>query len=68
LAPRAARRLRYIRRIEGAPDAEGRWNAFLSRLARQFDIDDDAIDRALDAIVDAPADALALLELAGAGR
>jgi hypothetical protein len=61
----AQRRCRYIKRLCGAPDSEARWGAFLARIERQFDIDRDVVDRALDDALEADPRALALL---GAAR
>jgi hypothetical protein len=56
--PRAQRRLRYIRRLERSPDAEERWLALLARLGQR--LDDDLIDKELDAAVGASEGALQL--------
>ena len=56
---REGRRRRYIQRLSACPDAATRWEAFVERVAKHFDADDE-IDRLLDAVVDAPAEAIAL--------
>jgi hypothetical protein len=58
LSARTQRRVRYIKKIEACPDAEIRWRLLLDRLGEKLDINDD-VDKALDAAVDAPPEALA---------
>jgi hypothetical protein len=58
LSARAARRVRYIRKIEDSDAPTARWALLLDRLGRQFDIDDE-LDRALDALVEVPPEVLA---------
>jgi hypothetical protein len=68
-ANREGRRLRYMRRLSACPDAEGRWNVFIERIARHFDADADEFDRLLDGIIDLAPDQVALYaEVCGARR
>jgi hypothetical protein len=55
---RAQRRLRYIGRLQRSPDAEVRWLVLLARLGQR--LDDDLVDKELDAAVGATEGALQL--------
>jgi hypothetical protein len=59
-APRARRRLRYVDKLETAPDRRERWALFIERLGIEFD--DDLIDRLLDEAVSADVGAIQLHE------
>jgi hypothetical protein len=61
-----SRRKKKINIIESQADAPARWFLLLTTIAE--DLGDREVDRAIDGAIDADADALRLLDLAGAAR
>jgi hypothetical protein len=47
-----ARRDRFVRRIAALPDAPARWAILFQLLERQLDVDRDALDRVVGAVID----------------
>jgi hypothetical protein len=64
---REGRRLRFIQRIEHAPDAPGRWALFVAQIAQLVD-DEDQLDRLFESVLDAPPERIALFAAIAGGR
>jgi hypothetical protein len=63
---REGRRLRFIQRIESAPDAPGRWALFVAQIARL--VDGDQLDRLLEVVIETPPERVQLYKQFGAAR
>ena len=58
--PIAARRARFVARIEAMPDAPERWEFLFAVLEQQLDLNRDALDRVIGAILEIPPERVAL--------
>ena len=56
----AARRARFVARIEAMPDAPGRWEFLFAVLEQQLDLNRDALDRVIGTILEIPPERVAL--------
>jgi len=56
----ADRRARLVARMQDMLDAADRWELLLTALERQFDLDHDALDHAVGAIIEIPPERVAL--------
>ena len=56
----AARRARFVVRIEAMPDAPERWEFLFAVLEQQLDLNRDALDRVIGTILEIPPERVAL--------